>query len=105
VEATRGEPVGKLAALQVGREVGIRATRKDHHSGAGALAALRLEDGERGRVLAGIALGLGGVAGPQSDGLDAEKGIVVSGRRAGFLLRQRRRGQQPESQYCENLFH
>ncbi len=44
------------------------------------------EDGERGNVVAGVALGLGRVAGPEPDGLDVQEGVVVAGRGAGSAL-------------------
>ena len=40
------------------------------------MASLRLEDGQRGRIFAGLALGLRSVARPQADGLNAQKGII-----------------------------
>ena len=70
------------------------------------MAPLGLEEGQGGGVFAGLALGLGSVAGPQADGLNAQEVVVVAGRRTGILFGQRRRThQQPQSQEREKLLH
>ena len=85
-KAARGEPVRDFPALEVGGQHGVRTAGQDDDGRAVAVAGLRIENGERGDVLAGIAFGLGGVARPQANGLDAEPRIVVAGcwRRAVF---------------------
>ena len=79
--------------------MGISASGKYHHGGAVFVAPLRLEDGQRGRIFARLALGLRSIARPQADGLNAQEVIVFADRRAGLLLRPgRRTGQQTHSQ-------
>ena len=104
-EATGGEPVGHLAALEVTGQMNVGAAGKDDDGGAifGALA--RPEDGERRDVVAGVALGLRRGSGPEADGLDAEKGIVGAGRGAvGRLRVSGGDGQRCRDEEGENCF-
>ena len=66
-------------AFEIAGQALIAAAGEDDDRGAVGVAVLRLEDGEGGDVVAGFAFGLGGVTGPEADGLDAEEVVVVVG--------------------------
>ena len=89
-KAARGEPVGHLAALQVAARRAYAPPEARSPPSRWRCPVRGLEDGQGGDVFAGVALGLGSVAGPQADGLNAQKGVVVAGRGAGCAFARER---------------
>src|SRR4051794_8512616 len=86
LKTARGEPVRDLAAFEVSGETSVGSAWQNDHRGTIRMPGLRIEDGERGNVFAGCALGLGRGAGPEANGADAEKGVVLAGSGTGLLL-------------------